>query len=178
MRFNYAGLDIIKGEETFQSKWYKDSKHGVWTIGFGQTFGRNATLEEATERMEDTFDYVAPITEDMADIMMMTHITEDIHLLRSRFDRIKAMRFDPLSDNQFSSLVSFVYNIGQGAFVASTMYQRLIKTSYDAAADEFDKWIYQNGEVRSGLIKRRQREKQLFLTPDISQPVETHNTDL
>lgn len=178
MRFNHAGLDIIKSEETFEANWYQDSKEGTWTIGYGQTFGRNASLEEARERMLGTFEYEAPITEQDAEIMMMFHITEDIEFLRQRFDRVKSMRFKPLSDNQFSALVSFVYNIGQGAFASSTMYQRLINDSYDAAADEFERWVYQNGEVRSGLIKRRQREKQLFLTPDISRPVETHNTDL
>jgi len=35
------------------------------------------------------------------------------------------------------------------------------------AAQEFEKWNKQNKQILNGLTKRRKREKDLFLTPDI-----------
>jgi lysozyme len=72
----------------------------------------------------------------------------------------------PLTDNQYSSLVSLIYNIGGKAFKASTLLRKLNQGDYDGAANEFDRWVYSNGKVLNGLVTRRQNEKELFLTPD------------
>ena len=35
---------------------------------------------------------------------------------------------------------------------------------YSAAAEQFDKWIYSKGVILNGLVKRRNAEKELFLS--------------
>lgn len=66
----------------------------------------------------------------------------------------------PLSQNQFDSLVSFVFNLGH---LGQTMQLKLNKGDYIGAADEFDRWVYFRGKRMNGLIKRRKFEKEWFL---------------
>ena len=68
-----------------------------------------------------------------------------------------------LNENQFSSLVSFVYNIGSGNFQSSTLRQRLRRKDYSKAALEFAKWRRANGRILRGLVARRKKEQTLFL---------------
>jgi lysozyme len=72
-----------------------------------------------------------------------------------------------VSQGQFDALVSFVYNVGAGAFENSTLLEKLNAGDYRGAFDEFERWnkVTVNGEkiVSSGLVKRRRREQELFL---------------
>ena len=69
----------------------------------------------------------------------------------------------PLTQNQFDALVSFVFNIGDGAFAASTLLRYLNKGRYQEAAVEFMRWIHAGGKRLDGLIRRRRAEQELFL---------------
>ena len=69
-----------------------------------------------------------------------------------------------LTQNQFDALVSFTYNVGQGALKASTLLKKLNERDYLGAANEFGKWNKGGGKVMLGLTRRREAEKQLFLT--------------
>lgn len=80
-----------------------------------------------------------------------------------------------LNSNQFSALVSFVMSGGINGFKHSQML-RLLNTrdvlSATLAADQFGKYIYEfddNGDryVDPFLIKQRELERDLFLTPEI-----------
>ena len=68
-----------------------------------------------------------------------------------------------LNQNQFNALASFVYNVGETAFVKSTMLTLLNQSKFGLAANQFDRWIYDNGKVINGLVNRRAKEKLLFL---------------
>ncbi len=75
----------------------------------------------------------------------------------------------PLSDNQQTALVSFIFNLGAGRFQASTLRQKLNRQEYKAASSEFDRWVYANDPIKGlmklkGLVSRRQREKMVFLS--------------
>lgn len=72
----------------------------------------------------------------------------------------------PLSENQKVALASFIFNVGPTAFKNSTLLKKLNKNDIKGAADEFDRWILDNGVIKKGLINRRKEEKELFLTPD------------
>ena len=68
-----------------------------------------------------------------------------------------------LTSNQFSALVSFAYNEGLGALGDSTLMHLVNAGNYAAAADQFRFWVYGNGVVLPGLVRRRQAERDLFL---------------
>jgi len=63
-----------------------------------------------------------------------------------------------LTQYQFDALVSFVFNIGIGAFADSTLLKLLNQGDYHAVPQQMRRWIYDNGNVVQGLINRRQKE--------------------
>ena len=69
----------------------------------------------------------------------------------------------PLTQNQFDALVDFVFNVGVENLRKSTLLERVNEKLYDAAADEFPKWIYSKGRIVEGLKSRREDERKLFL---------------
>ncbi|HWZ21242.1 MAG TPA: lysozyme, partial [Cytophagaceae bacterium] len=72
----------------------------------------------------------------------------------------------PLNNNQYSALLSFVYNCGLGAFESSTLL-KLINTKETAQlTQEFVKWDKdEKGTVLPGLYARRMAEASLYFTP-------------
>ena len=62
--------------------------------------------------------------------------------------------------------ICFAYNVGPTAFKNSTLLKKINNNDFVGAADEFDRWIYDNKVISKGLINRRKDEKKLFLTPD------------
>lgn len=85
--------------------------------------------------------------------------------------RVDLMRFEnavsrlvtvPLTDNQFSALVSFAFNVGVSAFQKSTLLRRLNAGDYDAVPGELMKWTRSKGRVMQGLVNRRSAEAGLW----------------
>ena len=133
---------FITEKEGFKANAYQDSG-GVWTIGYGHIKdvkpGDKVTLEEAGDLFEEDFE--------------------------KHLKPLKAVKV-PLTNNQKIALVSFAYNVGPTAFKNSTLLKKINNNDFVGAADEFDRWIYDNKVISKGLINRRKDEKKLFLTPD------------
>ena len=70
-----------------------------------------------------------------------------------------------LNYNQRASLISFIFNLGSGSFQSSSLRQKLLRSEYGLAANEFERWIYAGGKKSNGLLRRRIAEKELFETP-------------
>lgn len=83
---------------------------------------------------------------------------------RAVHERVKV----PLTQNQFDALVSFVFNVGIGAFGRSTLLKKLNAKDYKGAADSMLAWVNAGGRKLPGLVTRRKAERKLFLTPDQS----------
>lgn len=62
---------------------------------------------------------------------------------------------------QLAASVSFAYNVGVGAFCGSTMARKFNAGDFEGACAELDRWVYANGKVLSGLVKRRRIERDL-----------------
>lgn len=129
--------------EGFSLKAYPDpgTKREPWTIGYGHTGG---------VKQGDI------CTKDQA----LKWLREDISEAEASISTLVKV---PLSQNQFDALVSFVYNVGYNNLKHSTLLKRLNTASYEDAANEFTKWVYADGHVLNGLIKRREAEKAWFL---------------
>lgn len=75
----------------------------------------------------------------------------------------------------FDALTSFVFNIGTGAFMGSTLFHQLNAGAYHAAADQFLRWDKATNqktgckEPLAGLIRRRDAERTLFLRDGLPQ---------
>lgn len=115
----------------------------IWTIGYGHT----GDVKEG-----DT------ITKAEADDLL----DKDLEKFRSGVNRCVKV---PLNENQFGALVSFAYNVGIGSLQSSTLLKLLNAGDYDAAADQFPRWNKSGGKVLTGLTRRREAERAVFLTP-------------
>lgn len=142
MQLNQAGIDLVKEFEGCKLQAYH-CPAGVLTIGYGHTY--NVSPVDA-------------ITQEQAD----KFLEED---LQKAINAVKGYVSVPLNENQFSALVSFVYNVGAGQFKYSTLLGHLNFKKYQAAADELLRWVHSRGEVLPGLVRRREAERQLFLKP-------------
>lgn len=69
----------------------------------------------------------------------------------------------PLTSNQFSALVSLTYSLGEANLKRSMLLRHLNAGRYQAAANEFDRWVYVGLKRLPELVVRRMAEKQLFL---------------
>jgi len=140
-RINNDGLNLIKEFEGFSAKPYL-CPAGVPTIGYGHTKGVTMNHPEIKKS----------VAEDM--------LRDD---LRFAENGVEMMVRVPVGDNQFSALVSLVFNIGHGAFRSSTLLRLLNAAKYDAAAEQFLRWNKAGGKEIAGLTRRRAAEKALFL---------------
>jgi lysozyme len=137
---NENGLRIIKSYESCRLTSYADIR-GIPTIGWGHT-GRTVTLGQT-------------ISQDQADQLLL----EDLAIAEAEVQTLVTV---PLSDNQFSALVSLVYNCGRAPLVGHLgLY--LNQGNYSAAADQFLRWDMAAGQVVEGLYDRRVAERNLFL---------------
>jgi GH24 family phage-related lysozyme (muramidase) len=66
----------------------------------------------------------------------------------------------PTTQGQFDALVSFHYNTGRIA--RATLTRRHCAGDYAGAQAEFAKWIYNDGKVLRGLVRRRAQEAALY----------------
>lgn len=158
MKTNKAGIELLKKfEGTGPVK--KGMLHaylcpaGIWTIGYGSTFLADGSPVTKNQK---------PITFDEAEVLLASTLTSYERTV-SKYVKV------PLTENQFSALVSFVYNVGAANFANSTLLKRVNAKDFGSAAKEFLKWdkARVNGTMVAlpGLTKRRQAESILFATP-------------
>ena len=60
---------------------------------------------------------------------------------------------------QKAALISFTYNVGEGALASSTLLRELNKGNHEEACDQLLRWIYAKGIVLPGLKNRRGEER-------------------
>lgn len=132
-------LDLIKQFEGLKLSAYI-CPAGVPTIGYGTTkgvqMGDTITAAEA-ERL---------LAEDVA--VFAKGVREAVKV--------------PLEQHEFDALVSFAYNVGLGAFRASTLLRLLNAGDKAGAARQFDRWNKAGGKPLAGLTRRRAAERKLF----------------
>lgn len=72
----------------------------------------------------------------------------------------------PLTENQFAALVSFTYSLGEATLKRSVLLKHLNAGRYQAAANEFERWVYVGLNRHPQLVFRRSAERNLFLTAE------------
>lgn len=143
MKLSNNGLALIKSFEGVRLTAYKAvSTEQYYTIGYGH-YGPDVKKD-------------MKITQSQADAYLKSDV--------ARFEKAVNNNVKvPINQNQFDALVSFTYNCGEGALQRSTLLELLNQGKYEDAADQFDVWIKSGNKVLNGLVKRRAKEKELFL---------------
>lgn len=69
----------------------------------------------------------------------------------------------PLTDYQHAAFLSFCYNVGVKACTTSTAFKLLNQKKYKEACNQLLRWVYADGKVLPGLVKRREDERKICL---------------
>ena len=67
-----------------------------------------------------------------------------------------------LTQSQADALISFAFNVGNGAFRDSTLLKLLNGGDYASVPAQLDRWTKASGKVLPGLVTRRNAEGALF----------------
>lgn len=113
---------------------------GKWTIGWGNTYYANYNHVKKGDC----------ITQQQADTLLQWYVEHEIKLPKGNFN------FE-----QKVALYSLIYNVGQHSFDKSKCKKAIENQDWKTAFKEWD-WIYVNGKISNGLVKRRKKETDLF----------------
>ena len=142
MEYSEAGLAKTKEFEGLRLTAYQDSG-GVWTIGYGHT----GTVKRGQK-----------ISQEKADELLKADVQWAVDCVNKAVHHV-------INQNQFDAIVDFTFNVGCGAFRGSTLLRMFNAGDTAGAADEFLRWKFVKGVEVAGLLRRRQADRELFLTP-------------
>lgn len=139
------GLALIKYFEGFRPYPYRDSA-GLLTIGFGHLMrpGENIPVPLLGKAASDL-------------------LKKDAAFAVRGVNRLTTA---PLKMGQFSVLVSFTFNLGEGAYKYSTLRKRVNSHAHDDVPYQLSRWVYvtKNGQKLKikGLERRRKIEGKIY----------------
>lgn len=146
MKPSQKAVDLIKQFEGFRPNAYLCPAN-VPTIGYGSTSWGNGQKVK------------------MGEVVSMT--TAEKLLLVDLEKRSKFLQGLKVNQNQFDALISFVYNLGVGAFKGSTLFRKVQENPDDnTIRQEFMKWNKARVAGKlielKGLTRRRDAEANLY----------------
>ena len=119
----------------------------VPTIGYGNTFYEDGSKVKMGDK----------ITKERA-IELFENILEN-----NFASQVKRLIKSRVTNNQFSALVSFAYNVGIGNLKRSTLLKLVNSNPNDPAIRaQFMRWNRAGGKVLLGLTRRRESEADLY----------------
>lgn len=158
METSKQGIDLIIHFEGIKLKPYLCPANKV-TVGVGKVLLDNneKMLEgkEGLEKAKKLFPELQEITREKA--VELLH--EDLEPYEKSINSLDLS----FKQQEFDSLVSFIYNLGFKSLLSSTLLKR-IKSKQGDIEEAFLMWNKCNGKVLDGLTKRRKAEATLFLT--------------
>lgn len=128
---------LVKHFEGLRLKLYKDVG-GIKTIGYGHTFLKSEVLPEE-------------ITEQQAEDYLISDLNE------ANTQVIQSLGVE-ISLYELSALTSFVFNVGIGNFLKSSMIKKINQGMVESGLEELTEWIFAGGKILKGLVKRRHAE--------------------
>lgn len=139
MKTSKEGIDFIKSFEALRLQAYLCEANKL-TIGYGHTrnvrLGQTCTVAEAEQML-----------------------AEDIAIAEKAVNTIN----QELTQNQYDSLVSLCFNIGNENFKTSTLYRKVnADPNNPTIKGEFVRWIYCKKKKSKGLTRRRIEEAKIY----------------
>jgi lysozyme len=145
MNISQEGISLIKKFEGCELEAYKCAA-GVWTIGYGHT--------------KDVKEGDSILKEDAESMLM--------HELQKYCNDVDiAVKVD-LKQNEFDALVSWTYNLGLTNLNSSTMLKVLNEGKHNEVPAQIKRWNKASGQVKQGLVRRREAEALMFEGKDWS----------
>lgn len=129
---------------------------GKWTLGYGSIYDADDKLVTAQ---------TPAITHDQAEALLQRDAA------RAQTNAIRLCAPAHLDWRWQVALGDFVFNMGAGRLMGSTLRACIRRGDFGQATLELDKWIYAGGQKARGLVIRRRMERMLVtdalpLTPE------------
>ncbi len=140
MFISSKAIEFIKSFEGYSPQAYL-CPAGYKTIGYGHLLREGELLEEVTQ----------------TDALELLH--QDIAVAEGAVSRLTKVT---LRQNQFDMLVSFVFNLGSAAYQRSSLRAKVNRNEHNLVPQEFRRWVYANGKIMPGLVKRRNLEAEIY----------------
>lgn len=134
-------IGLLKRFEGCRLTAYQDIV-GVWTIGYGETLGVHPGMSW---------------TQDEADSRLRLRALQFLMAVG------KACPVLMNYPNRWAAATCLAYNIGMGAFRASSVCRLSKRQEWQRAADSFWLWNKAGGKVVNGLTRRRTEERRTYL---------------
>lgn len=142
MKTSDAGVALIEEFEGCVLTAYPDPASGgePWTIGYGHTHGvvpgMTITRQEAADLLREDLQWSEAAVNHQVTV--------------------------PLEQHQFDALVSFTFNLGQGALGGSTLLKLLNAGRIAEVGPQFNRWVNGPNGPMPGLVRRRAAERAMF----------------
>lgn len=134
--FSNELIEHVKLSEGWVPHRYMDANDG-YTIGYGHLVKPGETFPEV-------------LTLEQGEALMMKDLEHA---------RAGALRLSPVlataKPPRLDAITDFVFNAGAGAYEKSQLRQMVNMAMWARAAAQMSRWIYDDGKVHQGLVKRR-----------------------
>jgi lysozyme len=141
MHLSAAGLELLKKSEGFRDHTYSDVA-GIRTIGYGHRLAPAESYPDGISLAEGE-----------------SILAADIAIAESAVERLVRV---PLTQGQFDAMVDFVFNLGAGRLVSSTLLRYLNAGKYEDAAWQLLAWDHAGSRELAALKIRRESEFRLW----------------
>ncbi len=147
------GLAFLKGLEGYSQYKYKD--YTQWSIGYGTACGED--------------DYPDGITEEEASVLLL----EVLKTYENYLDQFLFVNNISITQGQYDALVSFTYNLGSiwtkydSFYLKDMLIDGISNYSEQNVRDAFAQFVRAGDEVSEGLVIRREKEADLFLSDSV-----------
>lgn len=136
-----AGIALIQNAEGYSPFVYKDAV-GLPTVGYGHLLLPGEKIKEP----------LLPI-----DAQKLLEFD-----VQKKERKVNSLVVVTLNQAQYDALVSFTFNVGEGALSKSTLLKRVNQKRHPEVPYEFHKWVYAKGKKLNGLVRRRAAEASLY----------------
>jgi len=154
MNISNEGIALIRRLEGVGFHAYLDSG-GAWTIGVGHLLSKSERSSGKIWIAGKPVKYSAGLADHDITLLLLSDL--------AKFEKdVNRLVHVPLKQHEYDALVSFVFNIGSGAFTASTLRRMLNAGQHASVPAQMRRWVRDNGKVVPGLVNRREKEIQLW----------------
>ena len=170
-RISQAGLDFIKGFESFVPYVYDDllpaqkvgnrlvyrqwkpgdPVQGTLTIGYGHTDAAKFDIGCKLSELSPGFTLTENEAAQILDV--------DLDDCEQAVNRLVSV---PLEQGMFDAIVSLTFNMGEGNLRKSSLLAKLNRRDYVGARAALDLYINSKGKFQRGLQRRRDGEQELW----------------
>lgn len=140
MNISTNGIEMIKKWEGVRLKAYRDPV-GIWTIGYGHTFGVKQGDVCSQWQAEKWLKEEAKSHMKIAEKLITVKITQ----------------------HMYDALASFHYNLGVNILTNSNLLRLINAKKWKEASEKMKEYNKAGGKVLQGLVNRRNDEAKLFM---------------